>query len=78
MPKSIAEFNSELRLGTYFMPGPAVKQADIPFQAHGLARKAAIRQEMKSKKRGDRQGQCDQPLWLLTLPAFRAGGVGAG
>lgn len=78
VPKSIAEFHSELRLGAYFVPGLAVKQAGIPSQSHGLARKAAIRQEMKSKMRADRQGQCDQPLWLLTMPACQSGRGGDG
>lgn len=64
---AVAEFHSELTIGTYSMPSPAVKKTDIPsHQAFSLADKAAIRKKMKSRMRDDKEGKCNRSLRLLT------------
>ena len=64
---AVAEFHSELTIGTYSMPSPAVKKTDIPsHQAFSLADNAAIRKKMKSRMRDDKEGKCNRSLRLLT------------
>ena len=64
---TVAEFHSELTLGTYSMPSPAVKKRDLPsHHAFSLAGKAAIRKKMKSGMRDDKQGKNNRSLRLLT------------